>query len=139
MNKRPSIRLGKTLQDLLTSLKGDDDNVSAIINDMADKYFIVVEQCKPDLTRDEWLSLCAAYNGHFFREGYEGMLGEVRSMEWLVSEWIKYSPGEAGQLDNSKLREKIEQLGYAERVSILYHVKLFWTRGSNFNMFDEIE
>jgi hypothetical protein len=71
-----------------------------------------------------------------FRDGYEGMLGEVRSMDWLVSEWIKYNPGEVGQFDTSNILEKVQSLGYAERVSVLYHINVFWTSG-NFEMFDK--
>lgn len=136
MNKRPSIYIGASLEALIKKLKGRGDKTSSIINDIADKYTILVEQCRPALTRDEWLSLCAAYNGHMFREGSEGMLSELRTMEWQASEWIKYAPGEAGQFDTSKLVEKVEALTLAERISVLFHVRVFWATG-DFEMFDK--
>jgi len=124
MNKRPSIYVGKSLEELITKLKGEDDKVSSIINDIADKYRIIVEECKPDLTRDEWLSLCAAYRGHMFNQN--NMLHEIRSMDWMASEWLKYAPGEAGQFDTSQLVEKVRALTIPERISVLYYVAIFW-------------
>jgi len=123
MNKRPSIYVGSSLESLLLQLKGQEGKVSSIINDIADKYRVIVEQCKPNLTRDEWLSMCAAYNGHFFGPD---TLHEIRSMDWMASEWIKYSDVEASQFDTTNLVERIRGLSIAERISLLHHVAVFW-------------
>jgi hypothetical protein len=123
MNKRPSIYLGSSLEELLKELKGEEGKVSTIINDIADKYKVIVEECKPELTRDEWLSMCAVYNGHFFGPD---IIHKLRAMDWQASEWIKYSPGEAGQFDTTNLVEKIRALTIPERVSVLHSIAKFW-------------
>lgn len=123
MNKRPSVYIGSSLEELINQLKGDDGKVSSVINDIADKYKIIVEQCKPDLTRDEWLSMCAAYNGHMFNPD---ILHELRSMDWMAAEWIKYNAPEAEQFDTSNLVEKIRSLTIPERVSVLHRIAIFW-------------
>jgi hypothetical protein len=123
MNKRPSIYIGASLETLINQLKGEEGKVSAIINDIADKYKIVVDECKPKLSRDEWLSMCAAYNGHFFGPN---TLYEIRSMDWMASEWIKYNGEEAAQFDTASLVEKIRSLTVPERISVLHHVAVWW-------------
>lgn len=137
VNKRPSIYVGASLEALITELKNESEGVSSIINDIADKYKILVEQCKPDLTRDEWLSLCAAYNGHMFGTG-DMMLHELRSMHWMISEWAKYNEPEAAQFDHSKLVEKLEDMGLTEKIAILHNVKRFWA-SNDIEMFDQGE
>lgn len=143
MNKRPSIYIGGSLESLITDLKGEGDKTSSIINSIADRYKLLVEQCKPELTFDEWMSLCAAYNGHIFGD----MLHEVRAMAWMCGEWIKYNEAEASQFYTDNLVEKVkalglvekvEALGYAERVSILHHVAVFWATGDH-GMFENEE
>ena len=127
MNKRPSIYIGSSMEALLASLKSDEDKVSSIINDIADKYAVIVEQCKPDLNRHEWLAICAAYNGHMFNPD---IAHEVRAIGWCVSEWQKYSEAEAAQFDlPDNFRDKLDALGFAEKISIFHFVKVFWATG----------
>ena len=126
--------MGETLSTLVDQLQGYHGQRSTVINDIAEKYKIVVTQCKPELTRDEWLSMCAAYNGHMFGD----MLHEVRAMAWMAAEWIKNAPTEAGQFDTSELVAKIDALNPAERIAVLHYVAIFWGDGNghNFEMFD---
>lgn len=113
-----SIYAGPPIRALLD---GHDENRSARLNTVAERYAAIVAAHTPELSEAEWCAVCDALNGCFMGAG-EALLGvryawaNVADCEGLGTKW---------GVDQDALAQRLRTASLAEQVSVAEVVQRF--------------
>jgi len=130
MSTKKSIRLAdKThaLCVLSNTSKSVTINWSASINQIAERYDYMLSKALPGLSKGEKMAFCDMYNGHILNDNLDW---ELKTMDFRVSECIKYQPFEHLLEDISvdDFYKKCKKFTMIEKLAILDMVQKFWNQ-----------
>ncbi len=135
MNKRPSVYIGSSLEQIITDIQGyHDDKVSTVINTVADRYKVIIERNMPTLTESEWLALMDILNGYMT----DNITQAVNGIIWSLRDSINLEG-----LDNKwDLPEdfvgRIEAMSFEQRLAIIHTGERFWSFAGKTENYNEM-
>lgn len=115
------ISLHQNHHAILGRLENDDQSHSGRVTDIIDRYAVMIAESLPDLSDDEWLSICDCYAGVIDSTSGIHMIPSVIFNEAsnLESRW---------DVDAKLLAERIREMSFAEQVAIAEFLDRFWMR-----------
>jgi len=124
INKRPSIYVGKTLEQIIVDIQGKHDNkVSAVIKAVADRYAAIIRRNTPEVTVNEWCSLMDILNGY----ATDSIDQAVNGISWSLEDAIEMEGlGEKWGIDAAFV-QRVADLTYEQRLSIIHVGERFWS------------
>ncbi len=142
---KKSVRLSDETEQLckLMSVHGAL-NWSRSINTIADRYNVMIEKSLPELTENERLAICQAYNGYMKSDS---IMHEVAGLEFTISEAYQYDENVKALLLGAKsasellagdgvaiseLLEKVRGWSVVERIAVIDMTERFWNKDKQF-------
>lgn len=119
---KKSVRLNTKTVNIIKALhRAGEVNWSGSINDIANRYSLLIEHLLPDMTDNEKAILATCYNGRYF--GVNDIEREASIMHWLIKEAGDEFPDEASL---QAFFEKVKNWGVPERIAAIHFATSFW-------------
>ena len=104
----------------------NDGKRSRVVNSMADRYLFIIKNSKPNLNKNEWLALCAAFNTKKEIFHKKQVDEQISCIESFFLEWEKLFPEEVKSFDLPPgFVQKIKQMNFSEKFSIIHYIQGF--------------
>lgn len=128
--KKRNIYIGPALGHLIEALERAGDNarsVSGMINACAERYLETVRRHIPDLAAEEWLLIFDALNGVW---AGDAIVLSIQSLPAGVADAIALDGlADKWGVDGQALVDKLEAMGWCERMAVIDTAERFWAAG----------
>ena len=138
---KKSVRLNAdTVEIIRETSQHSEVNWSGSINNIANRYSLLMQDLLPDMTEKEKMVLVAAYNGHAIDN--TNIEREVKMFHWQIGEALKYDSNmaellcdDADEAINNEVKNgdrakafytKVEGWSFSQRLAALHFATSYW-------------
>lgn len=138
---KKSVRLNAATVEIIRQLNRHSEvNWSGSINDISNRYNLLMQHLLPELTEKEKMALIASYNGHALDNA--NIEREVKMLHWQISEALEYDSNvvellcdDADEFLNKELKDharanafytKVKGWDFGQRLAALHFATSYW-------------
>ena len=123
MARKLGVYMSKPLEALIQGRDGLDESLSGRLSTVAERYALIVEKHKPDMSEAEWNACRDALNGVWLRDALSlsAIWAEIYDADALNGLGAKWG------IDAKALAHRVRDMNAAEKVALVEAVENWWS------------